>query len=423
MRNPLPLLLPLLGALALALPGGAADRRPLRRDRLIFPLDALHNHGSCVVETPDRGLLAVWYRGSGERRADDVAVLGARLRRGDASWSAPFTVADTPGFPDCNPCAVVDPGGRVRVYWPVILANEWHTALLMEKVSAPLKGAAAPKWTGERPVLLKPGPEFTRIVDAAVEQDLRELPQRFPAAEQPAVREYLERRRKNAADRYFNRMGWMPRTHPVVLDGSRLILPLYSDGFDFSLMALSDDWGATWRVSTPLVGAGPVQPALARRRDGTLVAYMRDNGPPPMRLMVSESRDRGETWSPVRDTDVPNPGAGVDVTVLRDGRWVLVNNDTERGRHSLAISLSEDEGRTWSHTRHLERDPRPENPTTASYPSVIQGRDGRIQVTYTYTISDAEARLDAQGRRLRECIKHVELTPEWIVAGDQDRRK
>jgi hypothetical protein len=272
-------------------------------------------------------------------------------------------------------------------------------------------------------VLLQPGPEFTRIVDAAVEQDLRELPQRFPAAEQPAVREYLERRRKNAADRYFNRMGWMPRTHPVVLDGSRLILPLYSDGFDFSLMALSDDWGATWRVSTPLVGAGPVQPALARRRDGTLVAYMRDNGPPPMRLMVSESRDRGETWSPVRDTDVPNPGAGVDVTVLRDGRWVLVNNDTERGRHSLAISLSEDEGRTWSHTRHLERDLRPENPTTASYPSVIQGRDGRIQVTYTYTVGDAEARVDAQGRRLRECIKHVELTPEWITAGDQDHRK
>lgn len=418
MKRPLFSLLPLVCGLAVALPGAASGPEPFYHSRMIFPLDALHNHGSCVVETPDGGLFAVWYRGSGERQADDVAVLGSRLPRGAREWSAPFPVADTPGFPDCNPCAVVDPRGRLRVYWPVILANEWHTALLMEKVSAPLKGSRPPKWTSERPVLLKPGPEFARKVEASVEQDLKELTTRLPAQAQAAAREYLERRRKNASDRYFHRMGWMPRAHPVILDGARLIVPLYSDGFDFSLMAITDDWGATWKVSAPLVGAGPVQPALARRRDGTLVAYFRDNGPPPKRVMTSESRDRGETWSPVRDTEILNPGAGLDVTVLRDGRWVMVNNDTERGRHSLAISLSADEGRTWRHLRRLELDRRAPNPTTASYPSVIQTRDGRIHVTYTYTVSNADARLDSQGRRLRECIKHVELAPEWIEAGD-----
>ena len=31
----------------------------------------------------------------------------------------------------------------------------------------------------------------------------------------------------------------------------------------------------------------------------------------------------------------------------RNGRWLLVNNDTEKGRHSLAVHVSEDEGRTW----------------------------------------------------------------------------
>lgn len=412
------LVLPLLGLAAAAATAGPGVRKPEYRSQLIFPLHAQHNHGSCVVEAPDGSLLTVWYRGSGERRADDVAILGSRLRPGARSWSPEFAMADTPGFPDCNPCAVVDPQGRLRMYWPLIIANEWHTALLMEKVSDRYQRDGEPRWLSERPVMLKPGPDFPRIVERSVEQDLARLPRLLPPDRQAEGREYLERRRKNAADRYFNRMGWMPRTHPVVLDGSRLIIPLYSDGFDFSLMAITDDWGATWKVSEPLVGSGPVQPALARRKDGTLVAFMRDNGPPPQRMPVSESRDRGDTWSPVRDTEVLNPGSGVDVAVLKSGRWALVYNDTEQGRHSLAVSLSEDEGRTWKHTRHLELDRRPQNPTTASYPSIIQTRDGMIHVTYTYTVPDAEARKDEQGRLLRETIKHARFNEAWVETSD-----
>ncbi len=90
-------------------------------------------------------------------------------------------------------------------------------------------------------------------------------------------------------------MGWMTRVHSLVVDGKRLIVPLYSDGFDFSIMALSDDWGATWVASQPLVSQGGVQPSVARRKDGTLVALMRDNGPPPKRVLKSESTDRGQT--------------------------------------------------------------------------------------------------------------------------------
>ncbi len=422
--NPCARSLPLVvGLLCLAIAGTAAERTrpPMHRAELIFPLDSQHNHGSCIVETRGGEVLACWYRGSGERRADDVAILGARLRRGATNWSDTFPMADTPGFPDCNACMVIDPVGRLRMYWPLIIANEWHTALLMEKVSAEFHRDGPPRWSSERPVMLKPGPEFTRIVQAAVDQDLARLPAILPADRQEMGKAYLELRRKNAADKYFNRMGWMPRTHPLVVDGKRLIVPLYSDGFDFSLMAISDDWGEHWLVSTPLVGAGPVQPALERRRDGTIVACMRDNGPPPQRMMVSESRDRGETWSPVRDTEVLNPGSGVDVVALRSGRWALVYNDTERGRHSLAVSLSDDEGRTWNRTRHLELDGRATGPATASYPSILQARDGAIHVSYTFTAAAADTRQDAQGRILREAIKHARFNEEWILAGDPRR--
>ena len=41
------------------------------QSELIFPPQPLHNHGSCVVEMAGGGLFACWYRGSGERGADD----------------------------------------------------------------------------------------------------------------------------------------------------------------------------------------------------------------------------------------------------------------------------------------------------------------------------------------------------------------
>jgi predicted neuraminidase len=385
--------------------------------QLIFPPDHRHNHSSCVVECPDGQLLACWYRGSGERRADDVAVLGARRKPGARGWSEPFVMADYPGFPDCNPCMLVDPKGRLWLFWVVILANEWHTALLMSRRAEKYSGHGPPEWSYERPILLKPGPEFTRTVQDSVERDLARI-DTFPAEQRPLVRQYLERRRSNAADKYFNRMGWMPRAHPVVLEGKRLLLPLYSDGFDFSLVAISEDWGETWRASGPIVGDGPVQPSLVRRDDGTLVAYMRDNGTGPQRLQVSESKDAGETWTPAVDSEIPNPGSGAEALRLRSGLWMLIYNDTERGRHSLAVSLSDDEGRTWRRTRHLERDLTAEDPDTFAYPSLLQARDGTLHATYSYTLGGRRAKPDAQGRALRECIKHVHFNEAWVRAGD-----
>ena len=51
------------------------------------------------------------------------------------------------------------------------------------------------------------------------------------------------------------------------------------DTFSASIMAISDDKGATWTASKPLIGFGNIQPSLVRKNDGELVAFMRDNGP------------------------------------------------------------------------------------------------------------------------------------------------
>lgn len=403
-------------ALALLALGAAqpANERPFFTSELIFPLEHWHNHGSMVVELPSGDLLTCWFHGSGERTADDVVVRGARLKRGAKQWSAPFLMADTPGYPDTNATMFIDPQKRLWLMWPTILANEWHTALMKYKISSDYAGDGPPRWSTSEVLHVTPGDEFARAVSADADRMLAS------GAQPPEVVAYLEKRKKDAADKLSRRLGWMTRAHPFVLDGKRLIVPLYSDGFDFSLMAISDDWGATWRTSMPLVGPGNIQPSLARRKDGTLVAFMRDNGPPPKRLMMSRSTAGGETWSPVEDTALPNPGAGAEVLVLKNGVWALVYNDLERDRYSLAISLSQDEGRTWPVTRHIERDADPSDAQRRGqyhYPSIVQAADGTLHVTYSYFIPPASAQKDAEGRLVRKSIKHAHFNEAWVRAG------
>ena len=187
-------------------------------------------------------------------------------------------------------------------------------------------------------------------------------------------------------DKLYQRLGWQPRCKPTVLEGGRILLPLYSDTYSFSIMAISDDGGETWFASEPLMGFGSIQPAVLQRRDGTLVAYMRENGPRDQ-IRMAESTDDGLTWGPVGVAGLPNPGSGLDGIVLASGAWLLIYNDTIDERISLAVSLSDDEGRTWATTRHLEQ-----HETGAyHYPAVIQGRDGTIHAVYSYFVEGGKS--------------------------------
>ena len=160
------------------------------------------------------------------------------------------------------------------------------------------------------------------------------------------VKEEIAEGRKKLGDKLYQRLGWQPRCKPTVLPGGRILLPLYTDTFSISIMAISDDDGRTWFASRPLIGFGNIQPSVLRRNDGTLVAYMRENGLSGARS-VSESNDEGLTWGPVYSSPLLNPGSGLDGVRLANGHWILVYNDTSDDRNRLAVSLSEDEGKTW----------------------------------------------------------------------------
>ncbi len=366
---------------------------------LIFPLNRWHNHSSCVVECPDGSLLACWYSGSGEREADDVQILGARWRHG--RWSKPFLMADTPNYPDINPILFFDPRGRLWLMWATILNHRWEGALLKYRVAMHAGQRSCPPWCIGEVFHISPDAGFMQ----KVEQWIERLGARAESPDLPNRKAYLRRLRQLCADELSRRLGWMPRVHPLIM-GERILLPLYSDGFNFALIAISEDAGFSWQLSEPLLSVGGIQPSLIQRRDGTLVAYLRDNGPPPNRVMTATSSDGGYTWSEVVKTAIPNPGSSVEAIALHTGEWLMVANDTERGRHQLAVLLSTDEGHTWQVKRYLERDE--QGAGSYSYPSVIQARDGTIHITYSYAVSTPEGR--------RSAIKWVRFSRDWLEA-------
>ncbi len=218
--------------------------------------------------------------------------------------------------------------------------------------------------------------------------------------------EYAAKLIEHSNNEYFSRMGWFTRTHPLQLPSGRILAPMYSDGFSFGIMAISDDGGYTWNASEPIVGHGCIQPSVVRKNDGTLVAYLRDNGPPPKRAMISYSKDNGMTWTPAQDTDIPNPGSSLEAIRLRNGHWIMVFNDLESGRHSLVAAISDDEGATWKSRRHLDGSPSQPGKVQYHYPSVMQAKDGAIHVTYSYFVPEGKS------------IKHVRFTEDWIHVGE-----
>lgn len=425
-------------SIVLSLPG-----QDILEGTSIFPIQTEHTHGSTIVELPNGDLLSAWFQGTGERWADDVRIMGARLVKGAKEWTQPFIMADVPDFPDINPVLFLDTRERLWLVWYTVMANQWETSLLKYRISDDYEQAdGPPNWQWQDVIHVKPGGPTERgiLPDDAFVRSVEEQLNAFgrDLIERGAPEEQLERwvafkqdivgkaRGENMIRSgripkedgtyestqlgypHFRRMGWQTKNKAIFV-GDRMILPLYSDGLEMTLFAITDDFGKHWSFSTPVVGIANIQASVAQKADGTLVAYMRDNGPPPQRHPVSYSTDKGLSWSPVEDSDLLNPGSGSDVVTLTNGHWLIAYNDTEEGRHSLAVSISTDEGKNWSSTRHLLlNEP---GGYTGGYPSVIQGKDGRIHVVYSYA-----GRRD-NGERAAN-IRHYAFTEDWVAAGD-----
>jgi predicted neuraminidase len=435
------------------------DRAEIVESAFIFPKQRKeHVHSSSIVELPDGTLLAAWFQGSGECNADNVRIMGARKSADVAEWGDPFVLADTPGHPDCNPVLWIDDEKRLWLFWSAILANKWESSLVKYRISTDyIAMNGPPRWDWQDNVHIKPANFHHHMlsgwkqlfgtiffVPRAIRAELSaiSISQLFldewkllaalmllmaaPVAVNAWRRRCTGRRgwkrfalratatyasllivgvlgtvgffSLQSSNKLNQRLGWMTANKPVQLATGEIVLPLYSDRFFASIMAISSDRGTSWQASEPLVGYGNIQPSLVERSDGTLVAWMRDSGP-RKRIRYCVSSNRGRTWSSVRESALPNPGAKVAVTALASGDWLVAYNPLVDGRHSLDLAISHDEGDTWRTFHHLE-EVSPED-GSFSYPCLVETTDGQIHVTYTY-------RQYKDGKTLKS-IKHVSL--------------
>lgn len=380
---------------------GASDTVVFESSLIFDPAveDHGHVHASCIVECPNGDLRAVWYENGPELpppyfsenkdKSDDVRIGGSRMAKGNTAWDACHVVSDTFGVSDNNPCMVVDRDSRLWLFHAVLLGVpevSWTSALIRYKRSAHFDGEGAPAWDMEN--ILVPhlfSLETTQNEAAPLPGNESDAPPRTQS-------------RKKKVDPFKTRLGWMPRAHPVILQDRALLLPLANENYGVAAMAITKDEGATWEISQAVPGRGLEQPTVAVFPDGMLKAFFR-NSHIAHRILSSESKDGGHSWSPLEQTTLPHPNAGIEAIVTASGRLLMIYNDSEEERDRLAVSLSDDRGATWPHTRHIENTPG----GRFDYPSLVQGSDGSFHATYSYDT---------------KTIKYVHFNEAWIMAGD-----
>jgi len=347
-----------------------------------------HVHASCVVECPNGDLRAVWYENgrelpppyfSKERdKSDDVRIGGSRKPNGGAAWEPAFVAADTFGVSDNNPCMVIDGDAKLWLFHAVLLGvpeKAWGSALIRYHISTTYNQPGPPKWDTENLLIVHPAGQ-----EKAVEAGMQ------------------ERGKRGVKDPYRTRLGWMPRAHPIMRSDGALLIPLANENSGVAAMAITKDSGATWTIGEAVPTRGLEQPTVVEFPDKSMVAFFR-NGRPAHRILRSDSQDGGMTWSPVTTTDLPHPGAGIEAILLRDGRMLMIYNDSEKERDRLAVSISEDRGKSWTHTRHLENSPG----QRFDYPSILQGKEGTFHATYSYNT---------------KTIKHVHFNEDWLLQAE-----
>ena len=357
---PLPLRQSLAALAGLACAAVAAVCQAQDIVRAVIPSPAgVMNHAAAIAELKSGALLVCWYSGRTERGVD-VRILCARGSADGARWSQPWTAvapgeramgAAGPNKSLGNVTLTVTPKGRVWMIYGVVQSRRW-----------PLVGETCTNWACGR-------------IDGRASDD--------------------EGRTWAPARRLLDIEGALPRAELKAAAGGYLA-PFYEESRQRSVIVLVrlDDAGPSVRQLWPLKPWKLIQPALAPASDGRFRVYFRDQ---LRRAVFTASFDpRTGAFAGVRRTNLPNPGAAIDVFADDFGRYVLIYNPSSRSRDRLALARASD-GAHFARGCDLSL---PASQDGAAYPSVIRGADGDWRVVYS------------SGPKLR--INFVRFSSRWL---------
>jgi predicted neuraminidase len=185
------------------------------------------------------------------------------------------------------------------------------------------------------------------------------------------------------------------KNKPIELSDGTLLCPSSTEDKGWRIhVERSPDQGVTWTRTEALSAAedfGAIQPSVLAWPGAPMQMLCRSR---KKKIATIRSSDGGRTWEAMTLTTLPNPNAGLDAVLLSDHRALLVYNHTSSGRSPLNVALSSD-GEKWQAGLVLENEL-----GEYSYPAVIQARDGRVHVTYTWK---------------RQRIKHAVIDPAKLT--------
>ncbi|GAB2180500.1 exo-alpha-sialidase [Denitratisoma sp. agr-D3] len=194
----------------------------------------------------------------------------------------------------------------------------------------------------------------------------------------------------------FWNISTLVRNAPLPLADGGLALPVYHE-----FIAKRPEWLllnsrglATDKYRIPAAGRS-LQPAVVAFSPHQALMLLRDASP-TQRIRASRSEDGGSHWSVPQATALPNPNAGIALLHLADGRLLLAYNPQESNRNQLALSLSADQGQSWSPPYLIENGSSDEE---FSYPTLLQDQEGWVHLAYTWK---------------RKHIAHLSFHPEWL---------
>ena len=184
----------------------------------------------------------------------------------------------------------------------------------------------------------------------------------------------------------------------IQLRSGRLVLPVArkvgkTEGDrDEGLAMLSDDAGATWRLSrgTASIDAprGMAEPCVAELSDGRVLMMARTG------LgfhHVSLSADGGETWSKPETTTLESACSSLTLKTLPDGRLIVFYNHATPikpgaffPRTPLCYAVSGDSGKTWSPPVIVDDEGVANKDRQNIYPSICFTKEGMLVMWSTH---------------------------------------
>ena len=284
-----------------------------------------HCHCPTLMRTQTGDLLAAWYGYPDEEYRDAKLVLTRQIQDASAPrWTPSQLVLQPSVYSAGNPALFQAPDGTIYLFFVFLKGSYWNDADL-QVISSNDEGL-----TWRPPISLHLPP------------------------------------------------GTVIRGTPLIGNQHQLLLPAYEERSKQSILLVSLPPYHSWQIQHRFEDPPLIQPTLIRDTPSFLTMYFRPTSE-PKKIWRSVSPDDGKTWSTPVQTPLPNPLSGISAVSGGGATALIYNHTTEHRRYPLSLSITKDQGVTWSQPWHFEK-----SEFEVSYPSFIHDGIGKFHGLYTY---------------------------------------